>query len=427
MSFPDTARKQWEDERTVDSVVSNECGNAVAAAAVGNKRRRKQRLIPSDMDPCFCYWNHGDGKNYIRCNTCYDNEGVVKMFSSSTQPPPITRKTGTQYRSKVIEAHVKSAYHIAATEAAAAKAASKEKPTGAVERLISKSQEKLANHIGRLAMTIFVDAKKLTLSAYSWPARMVAYEYGAAFNINEPEQTASKIQKVSLQYMNPMAHSEILKCIVAVEENLLSKKIEDCIALSLRADGSVDRTNLDKIYVLAKIINREGELETLFLGVGAQSQRGATGLFNAIQEIINAAGEDLFLKVVHKMSSIVTDGASVNIGERSGLWKLIDDYAKEHKVLQNIMKIWCAAHRSDLSVKDLKKAVKELPYILGYLKKLSSFIRKSSMRFASLCEVNIGWVRNFVAFFGVNSKQFYSYFKCCLLNQICTTLLNICT
>lgn len=187
--------------------------------------------------------------------------------------------------------------------------------------MISKSQEKLANQIARYATCVFVDAKRLTLSAYSWPARFVAYEYGAAQNINNRQQTANALKKISLQYVNPTSHAEILDCIVAVESNLLSKKIDNCIALSLRADGSVDRTNQDKIYVLAKIINSEGTQETIFLGMGAQSQRGAAGLFNAIKEIINTAGENLYMKLLKKMSSIVTDGASVNIGERSGLWK----------------------------------------------------------------------------------------------------------
>lgn len=294
---------------------------------------------------------------------------------------------GTQYRSNIVEAHLKSRYHIAATKAALIKANTNTEPVTPLDKMISKSQEKLANQIGRYATCVFVDAKRLTLSAYSWPARLVAYEYGAAYNINNREQSANAINKIPLQYVNPMSHAEILDCIVAVEGDLLSKKIQNCIALSLRADGSVDRTNQDKIYVLAKIVNSDGKQETLFLGMGAQSQRGAIGLFSAIQDIINASGEHLYLKVLKKMSSIVTDGASVNIGERSGLWKLIDDDAKLHNARQNILKIWCAAHRSDLSLKDLKKVINELPSMMRSLRKLSSFINKSSMRLALLRQV----------------------------------------
>lgn len=309
------------------------------------------------------------------------------MHALSTHQPRITLEVGTQYRCSIVEAHLKAPYHIAAAKAALIKANTNIEAVTTLEKMISKSQEKLANRIGRYATCVFVDAKRLTLSAYSWPARLVAHEYGAAYNINNREQSANAIKKIPLQYVNPTSHAEILNCIVAVEGDLLSKKIENCIALSLRADGSVDRTNQDKIYVLAKIVNSEGKQETLFLGMGAQSQRGAGGLFNAIKEIINAAGEHLYLKVLKKMSSIVTDGASVNIGERSGLWKLIDDDAKVHNARQNILKIWCAAHRSDLSLKDLKKVINELPSVMRSLKKLSSFINKSSMRLALLREV----------------------------------------
>lgn len=170
-----------------------------------------------------------------------------------------------------------------------------------------------------------------------------------AININDPDKNEQALRNLNLQYLNPSSHSEIMECIVNVECGLVARKIEDCLSISLRADGSVDRTSIDKIYVLAKTINKAGKLETIFLGVGEQTERGAKGLHAIIKSTINQNGDNLYVKVLQKMSSFVTDGANVNIGEHNGLWRLIDNDAKAHGAGQPILKIWCAAHRSDLA------------------------------------------------------------------------------
>ena len=54
-------------------------------------------------------------------------------------------------------------------------------------------------------------------------------------------------------------------------------------------------------------------------------------------------------------SSIVTDGKSLNSGECSGLWRKLE----QEKSLQDsspLLKIWCAAHRSNLAYKDVSKS-----------------------------------------------------------------------
>lgn len=65
-----------------------------------------------------------------------------------------------------------------------------------------------------------------------------------------------------------------------------------------------------------------------------------------------------------KMSSFVTDGASINMGEHNGLWRLVRDAAEAAGALQPILMIWCAAHRSALCVKDLKKFTPEVKNVV---------------------------------------------------------------
>lgn len=182
-----------------------------------------------------------------------------------------------------------------------------------------------------------------------------------------------------------------MDCIVNVESNFIAKQVDECLSLSIRVDGSVDRTHIDKIYILGKIIDKEGKLRTIFMGIGQQTKSGATGLHQTIKDTLETHGSGCYAKCLRKMSSFVTDGASINVGEHKGLWRLLDDDAKLHGATQNILKIWCAAHRSDLTVKDLNKSVEEVPQIIRRLASMASFIRRSHIRvemLKSIAEAN---------------------------------------
>lgn len=291
-------------------------------------------------------------------------------------------KEGTQYRDVIIQAHLKSEYHLACVDRHKRKALTTPGIAGSstdIEKYISAKNSAKANFIGRCLISIYTDSKKLTPAAWNWPARMFAAEYGLVYNVNDPAKNEKMLRELNLQYLIPMAHADFLECIVSVESTLIAQKIDDCLGLSIRADGSVDRTSIDKIYVLAKIINKEGNLETIFLGIEEQTQRGAKGLHAAIKSVINRHGTDFYSKVLNKVSSFVTDGASVNVGEHKGLWRLIDDDAREMGITQSIIKIWCAAHRSDLAVKDLNKTVEEIPQLIQKCSSMASFIRRSGM------------------------------------------------
>ena len=85
-----------------------------------------------------------------------------------------------------------------------------------------------------------------------------------------------------LQYLSPNAHSEFLKCIVKSDRNSLASKMSDALAISIRCDGSVDRTQVDKIYLMAKAITKDGRENDIFLGAGEPKERGALGVYSAI-------------------------------------------------------------------------------------------------------------------------------------------------
>ncbi len=95
--------------------------------------------------------------------------------------------------------------------------------------------------------------------------------------------------------------------------------------LSLRCDGSVDRTQIDKIYVMAKAVSANGTADLFYLGAAEPEERGAKGLFNSVKNACSSTmrtsdANDAFLL----LSSLVTDGANVNKGDKNGLWALVD-------------------------------------------------------------------------------------------------------
>ena len=85
----------------------------------------------------------------------------------------------------------------------------------------------------------------------------------------------------------------LLKIITETHFDEFKQKIEIARSASIRIDGSVDRTQLDKIYILLKIVDEFGDLETLFIGIGQQINRGAAGLFDATKiGMIQNVGQD---------------------------------------------------------------------------------------------------------------------------------------
>lgn len=68
----------------------------------------------------------------------------------------------------------------------------------------------------------------------------------------------------------------------------------ETISMSLRCDGSVDRSQIDKIYIILKTVSLKGVEEQYFLGAGQVELRSAEGILDAIETAyINNVGHDV--------------------------------------------------------------------------------------------------------------------------------------
>lgn len=166
---------------------------------------------------------------------------------------------------------------------------------------------------------------------------------------------------------------------------MLKDKLNKCLAISLRVDGSVDRTQIDNIHILAKIITENGHPELVFIGFKEPELRGAQGHFDAIRYAISELLD--WNEMMHMISSLVTDGANVNIGQKAGLWALFEKNRKEESVKLPLLKMWCAVHRSALAWESLTTNVIELSNIICLCSSISSYFHQSGIRTKELKNV----------------------------------------
>jgi hypothetical protein len=233
-----------------------------------------------------------------------------------------------------------------------------------------------------LMINVFNNAKKLTLSAWSWPSREVANMISGAVDVTQDFEKFYPSNS-KLQYVTPTQHNNFLSCIVLADKTRVKAKIESSLALSLRCDSSVDRRRIDNCHVLAKIINQDGKPELLFLGLDEPKARGMPGYVQAVKDAVNLTSR--WSDVARKMTSIVTDGTNLNTGDRTSLWASL---TAEHEAYGlPLVKVLCIAHRPDLAWKAVSDNVSEVKFLFSKMVVIASYFHSSGVRPRELREV----------------------------------------
>jgi hypothetical protein len=420
-------------------------GNAVSKS--NSKRSHSSKLtqhLSFRADNSIKLFRQGN-RNFVVCSACVKYPDVVKIHSKKVQVPPIAKPGGTRYRTEVVESHCRQPYHAKCLKAFRLSTLSKVEisTSSAMGKLVSKANEKLANKIGGLLINAYGDAKKLTLSAYSYPARVVVSKIATSFEFNSSSVCGDSSESThstgysDLQYLTPSAHKEFLECIVESDRDRLARKLTtDVMALSIRCDGSVDRTRIDKIYVMAKVVTQSGCQEQYFLGASEPRIRGAKGVLGAVEDAcIKTVGKPTANHIFRNASSIVTDGASVNTGEKEGFWTLFEAKRNESEDNLNqdisnssipLLKIWCGVHRSNLAWKSARTSVVEVEHTFQTLVGLSTFFHSSGLRSRELkdvAETNNCCLNTLPPLFEVRWTQFnYSLVNSVLTSWECLVL-----
>lgn len=381
-----------QSESQLESEINDSLRTTIRTACEGEENAASKNEHVSKRQQKALSHFHKGGRHYVKCIPCSKCNDSVRLHSRNNKIPPIAQDSGTIYRQITVSQHLKTAYHM---EAVKAYRLNKMKPADAVGatsvgRLIIRSQKALANRIGGLLINVYNDAKRLTLSGNSFPSRIIASELAASFNISEANSDEIRLQKFSegnLQYLSPNGHHEFLESIVAShKQEIVEKIISDSIALSIRCDGSVDRTQIDKMYVMAKTVSKTGEENLYFLGEAEPTERGSVGMLDAVKAACSSVlGKNTFTKLIKHASSFVTDGATANTGLKGGLWSLMqalrmEDSNDSPAATSPLLTIWCAVHRTNLAWSSVCETVSEVGQIFTQLISICSYFHKSGLR-----------------------------------------------
>lgn len=341
----------------------------------------------TDYIHSFNVQQNNASRRFVYCKLCIKYPDIVRKYSENKRPPNITSEVGIRFKKENVEHHFSTLYHKKCKEAEQAL-----NPMCAMENRslmdvhISEANRERANHIGELLLQVFCDAKKLTLSAFSWPSRYIAAKAGQNFDYNTTKTTIPAT--INIQYVHPQSHLHLLDVITRSYHAEFKGKLEDSLACSIHIDGSVDRTQIDKIYILLKTVDRIGDLETIFIGIGQQTNRGAIGLMEAVKNgMIENIGEDLYGLIMARLSSICTDGTNVNTGEKHSLWKYFEEECSKFRSELPLRKIWCSAHRMELVWGDLTNRVKEVRKSVEMLSSIASYFHESGLRTQELKQI----------------------------------------
>lgn len=374
----------------------------------------RQSTINTIGNDCFEYFRCNNFR-FVRCKTCVQFPELVRLYCNRHRNPPIALMQGTRVRQNTMKNHLESPLHKECY-----KAMQQSKLTSsqllqetAIGRVIQVSNHALSNHIGKLMTYVYGTAKKLTLTGNNFAARVVTGHFAENFDFNKQNEELN----VNFQYITPTNFKEMLEIIVECHKPILLKEFASCLATSLRCDGSVDRTQIDKIFTMSKTVSESGEEKLHFLGVAEPQERGAKGLLRAVEDGCQLSLGSEAVTVCRNSSSIVTDGTSANTGEKGGLWTLFEEAFKklteqerENGVtLPPLLKIWCASHRAELAWKEVCKSVPEVQKILKEVSAISSFFHKSGIRTRELKTVALvnNWtLASFPKYFEVRWTEF---------------------
>eukprot|EP00794_Sanderia_malayensis_P013673 gene13673-15102_t len=202
--------------------------------------------------------------------------------------------------------------------------------------------------VGSRMITVFNDAKRGSLSAWSWPSREIAHQKAIKYMANGYTGNFEPAAG-SFRYLHPAHHAELLDCIVETDRITMKDQFERVLSVSLHTDGSVDRMQQHNCHLMAKIVDLKGKESLLFLGFAESKERGPAGYLKTIKEASEKTlnWDALFAK----SSSIVTDGENMSTGQHRGLCRLCQDQRDTSFSKLPLMKIWCAAQRMNLAWK----------------------------------------------------------------------------
>lgn len=325
-------------------------------------------------------------RNGIQCIACHDNITEAKAASrNGTVPIADGVRCDEKKALERIVDHLQGDVHEIAVRAGKAKKLWAEQSDKHPWVKIMKQHDiNIVKTLIRLAIDVHNDSTVKTLSAYSWPSRSLSrmHAENQILQYSEHGLDCSFVPysppSSSLRYHSPDIYAEMMSVVASLELENLMTKLHDANCFAIQADKSVDKFNINSLFITARYLDKDNSICVAFLGETHSDKHGAEGLAASIFERLNTCGmsDDA---ISDKLIGLTTDGEAANTGCHTGLWKRMAD-----KLGRGLITIWCIAHRSDLAFEDIESSVSEFRHWKADLKSLATFYRASSYREESL-------------------------------------------
>ena len=263
--------------------------------------------------------------------------------------PEICQELGAVSRSRTLDSHLTSKVYVECLRTDKFRMLSPPElaTTGPIDTAMTIANRNELLTEGKLMHTIYNDAKRGTLSAYSWPSRHAAYKISEKFKLNSFKPVLPC--EIDLRYINPVYYNELLSSIVDSYVPTLLTKVDEALGVSLRFDGSIDRMQLDNENVMVHIVTKSGEDDLIFLGFNEPPERGASGSLKAIKAAVEQTLS--WDTIFNKISSLASYG-----GKQKYWYK--EWFMGQASSQLPLLKLWCACHKSNLADKEYGRSSK---------------------------------------------------------------------
>ncbi|MCO5558163.1 hypothetical protein L7F22_011740 [Adiantum nelumboides] len=176
-------------------------------------------------------------------------------------------------------------------------------------------------------------------------------------------------------YLNRNAYMEFIQAIRDVLRSALCKKIKESPWYSLIVDDSTDRGKEGHFIVYPSYLKAggRGENHVAFLKLIKTDDGGAGSKYDALMRLLNDMGLCLL-----KMVSLATDGCSVMVGSRFGL------FARMRVDVPHLLLVHCLAHRENLAASQAIGSFPELMHLDKLCRSIYTWLHASGKRMDDL-------------------------------------------
>ena len=200
--------------------------------------------------------------------------------------------------------------------------------------------------------------------------------------------------------MNEHGCADFIKAIAGSYREQSHRRISKSHFISVMADGSTDSSVIEQEAVYIRYVY-EGQAKTELLQLIDVEHSTSQGVLAGIYKALDLAGIGPEVQK-KKLVGLNLDGASVNMGIKNGVQRLMKD------ILPQILVNHCINHNLELAVLDLKKSEEHLQNFETTVKNIFNFYHWSPKRRRELSNIAVDLNEKLLRFGGLKQIRWLS-------------------